>query len=374
MARLAWKNLIQDRSRLAVMLIGVTLAVVLMLIQSGLYFGYMQTCSSMIDYCPGDFWVVPEGTMNGDAVMPFPEEVADRVRAVPGVAWAEGITHGWAAMKLPDGAMLWGQVVGFNPDSRVGAPREIVTGRITDLHRPGTYFVDEASLPLLQGARVGDILENSGQRMELVGVSRGRKSSSTYPILYSSADTAQDQTWNLERKIQFVVAGLAPGADREEVRWRLESLGHYDIHTPAGYSDIVRSYWARKTGIGLGIGTTMVLGFLVGLVIAGQTMYASTVERIREYATLKAMGATNCEVSAILWTQAGIISVVGYICGSLLASLFQDSSAAELIAIVFTPWTFVLIFIATVIMCFLASLLSVLRLFRLDPATVFRTG
>ncbi len=374
MILLAWKNLVHDRGRLAITFVGVSFAVVLMLIQSGIYFGYMNGVSAVIDHSGADLWICKEKTANADTALTIPKEEVLRVRSTPGIAWAEGLTHGWASVRLPDGTNIWAQVIGFNPETGFGGPWEMVQGSFADLRKPGTFIVDEASLPLMPGVRVGDKLENWGNKMEIVGVSRGAKSYNTYPIVFTSQKTAQAQTFDLKDRVHFIMAKVESGADREATIERLRKMRHYEVHTRDGFSGRVRSYWATKTGIGIGIGVTMLLGFIVGLVIVAQTMYSATVERIREYATLKAMGATNWEICSTLLIQAILVALGGYGAGMVLALLFKTLPLMDtVIAVDFDPQLFAGSFVATLFMCLGASVASVARVLRVDPASVFRT-
>ncbi len=373
MIRLGWKNLIHDRMRLVVTLVGVVFSVVLMLLQSGIYYGFLDSVSGMMDRSPADVWILSAKTLNADTARTIPEETVHRVRAIPGVAWADSITLAWAGIRLADGTNTWVQVTGINPDTGVGGPPEMLTGSITDLRRPGTYILDEASLPLLPGVRIGEKIEAFGQKIEIVGLCRGAKSYSTYAVLFSSVRTSQEQLVLLKDKVSFVAAKFEENADREMTMVRLRNLAHLDVYTREEFHDMVRTYWAGSTGIGVGIGLTMVLGFIVGLVIVGQTMYSATVERLREYATLKAMGATNWEICVIIGTQAVIVGLVGYALGALVALGLTLTDTGKVVSITLSPQLFGVIFGATGVLCLGASVLSIVRALRVDPATVFRS-
>lgn len=369
---IGWKNLVRDRSRLAISLVGVAFAVFLMLLQSGIFFGFILASSAVIDNCPADLWVVTAKTPNFESAWHFSENDVGLVEGLPGVEWADRMIHTFAYMKLPNGEGRWAQVIGFNPDTGVGGPWELVQGSLSDLKRPGTYFIDESSLPQFTGVSVGDKLENFDKKMEIVGVSRGAKTYTTYPILFTSYRTCQDQMPMLENEITFIVAKLSPGADVDDVKERLRRLTKFDAYTKDEFSRKTRTYWATKTGIGVGIGLTILLGFVVGLVIVGQTMYTATVEKLREYATLKTLGATNLEICFIIWTQAVLVGLGGYVIGAALAAGLKAAYSGEAVAVYFPPWIFGVMLCAAVLMCLGASMLSIGRVLRVAPASVFR--
>ena len=114
------------------------------------------------------------------------------------------------------------------------------------------------------------------------------------------------------------------------------------------------------------------LGFLVGTAIAGQTFYNFTLENIKQFGALKAMGATNLRIVGMILLQAMVVGLLGYGIGVGLAALFGWSSRGRELAF-FTPWQLLPITGgAIVLICILSSLLSVQRVIRLEPAIVFR--
>lgn len=372
MIRIGIRNLLHDRIRLAVSVLGVTVAVGLMLMQTGIYSGYMKNVSIWIDSCSADLWISSPSTVNIDTARPMSENVHPLVEATPGIAWAEKMIHGWAYITLPDGAGLWSQVNGFDPDTGIGGPPEMLVGSFADLKKPGTYIVDESSMPMMHGARVGDKLENYDYKMEIVGLCRGVKSVSTYPIMFASYRTCQEQSLWMQDKMNFVAAKFESGTDREMAMERLRRIPNVEIFTREGLGAAAQHYWKTKTGIGVGIGLTVTLAFFVGFVIVGQTMYASTVERLREYATLKALGSTSLEICSIIGVQAVLVGVAGYALGAFGIFLAQQGSMNTIIAIDVGAGLFAVIFAATMLLCLGSSVLSILRVLRVDPALVFR--
>lgn len=373
MISIAWKNLVHERSRLAASLVGVAFAVILMLMQSGIYFGFLNSASAIIDHCPADLWIVSANAVNFESSATFSERELSAVRGTPGVAWAERLIHLFGYVTLPDGRGTWAQIVGFNPESRVGGPWEMIRGAAGDVKKPGSYIIDRSSMAQLSGIRVGDKLENNSRMMEIVGVCRGAKTNTTYPIFFTSYETAQKAIPGGEERTSFIVARLEVGAARNAVLSRLKRSDKFDIYTREGFSGKTRDYWATKTGIGVGIGVTILLGFVVGLVVVGQTMYASTVERLREYATLKALGASNATVCSMIGLQAVLMGIVGYAVGALLTLLAGTLYVDEIVAMALSPMLFGVMFGLTLAMCLGASLLSIVRVLRVSPAEVFRS-
>src|SRR5688572_27750171 len=101
--------------------------------QVGIYLGFMQNASMIIDNAPADIWITSKNSANFDFPLPFTEGKLRKVKAVPGVAWAEHMVLGWANMKLPNGGSENIELIGFNPDSGVGGPWRLREGNIDAL-------------------------------------------------------------------------------------------------------------------------------------------------------------------------------------------------------------------------------------------------
>lgn len=364
----------QNTARAIITVVCVMFSVVLILIQVGIYFGFMHNASAVIEHCPADLWVMSTETVNTDCARPFDESLFYKVKGTPGIEWASRMTHCWGYLKLTNGAGLWCQVVGFDPANGVGGPWELVKGSYDDLKKPGTYIIDEASVPLLRGLGYGDKLENFEQKIEIVGVCRGVKSYTTYPVMFTSYKTAQDQYFAMGGRLSFIAVKVAPGTSIHEVRDYIGQSKKLQALTGPEFSGMIQSYWATQTGIGVGIGVSILLGIVVGILTVGLTTYAATMERLKEFATMKAIGATNFQVCKVVWAQAISVGIAGYAVGAPFALLVQRAYAQKVISVQLTPELFLGTFVGTIAMCFLASMLSVMKVTRLEPVQVFRNG
>jgi putative ABC transport system permease protein len=135
---------------------------------------------------------------------------------------------------------------------------------------------------------------------------------------------------------------------------------------------MTRFYWMFTTGAGVAVLIAAVLGFIVGVVVVAQTIYATTMDHIREYGTLKAMGAANSYIYRVVITQAGISSVVGYVLG-MFVSIFIVRASASGGAAILLPWQMaVVIFFLTLLMCVIAAIVSINKVTNIDPAMVFK--
>src|SRR5262249_28922294 len=116
MRLLAWRNLFHDRVRLVVTLTGIVFAIVLIVVQVGLFLGFTQTTSVIIDHSGVDLWISASGLRNFDSAAPIPESKFHQALATPGVGRAVKTIVDFSAWKRPDGGQESVQIIGVNPD------------------------------------------------------------------------------------------------------------------------------------------------------------------------------------------------------------------------------------------------------------------
>jgi len=171
----------------------------------------------------------------------------------------------------------------------------------------------------------------------------------------------------------FLIVRVGHGYDAQAVKRALQAeLPEVDVWTRQEFSRRAQLFWIAKTGAGGALLTAAMLGFLVGLVIVSQNIYATTMENIEEFATLKAMGAPARFIRRIVMSQALFSGVVGSAIG--LAATFPLINAVRgTIPWVFTPWWLPAGMIGVgLLMCVLASVISVRKAVSVEPARVFR--
>lgn len=372
----ARRNLLYDPVRFAATLIGVTCAVLLMTAQIGVYVGFMKSASQIVDHAGADLWMVKAGTVNFDSASPFSERKLEQARAVRGVVRTAPLVHAWGFLALPAGRTELVELIGFDPRTGAGGPWRLREGRIADLAARDGFIVDASFLERLGGLRVGERAEYFGRSVELVAISDGVSSLTTYPIVFTSIRSARAISGFLRPdETNFGLIWLDPAlsaVERGRALAELRAIPGIEVHTREAYSRLTRRYWTLETGFGTAFGVAILLGFAVGVVIVGQTIYAATVHHLREYGTLKAMGATNGDLYRIVFHQALASAVAGYLLGAGATLLVVRLYVRIGVKVEVTAATMAAMLAATLLMCFLASLLSVRRLARLEPALVFR--
>jgi putative ABC transport system permease protein len=373
MPPLAQRNLLHDKVRLTVTLTGIVFAVVLIVVELGLFVGFTVTTSSIIDKSKVDFWIVSRHTPYIEQGAPFSERKLYQVLATPGVASADKYVVRFAEWKTHEGAEESVQIVGLNPYNGVGGPWNVVEGNVQDLKTPDAVIIDELYKKKLGVTHIGEIFEINGRRAKVVGFTRGIRAFTTTPYTFTSFKNAQGYANLQEDQTFFILVKAAPGTDLKELQRALESrLRDVDVLPTAKFSSMTRIYWMFTTGAGVAVLIAALLGLVVGVVVVAQTIYATTMDHIREYGTLKAMGAPNIYIYRVIMAQAGISAGVGYALAMIVSFFVVRASQSGGAAILLPLPMAIGIFFLTVLMCIGAAVISINKVTSLDPALVFR--
>jgi putative ABC transport system permease protein len=373
---LARKLLLHDRLRFAVAIAGVSVSVMLVLVQVGLYYGFMDTASSIIDASHADLWVGKAGNESFEFASPYDERTFYKVASVPGVERAERVLMNFAQFKLADGGDLGVQIVGVETTpghQPLLAPWHVVAGDANRLSEAGAIVVDQSEYSKLKIDRVGHTTEIAGVRAEVVAMTKGIRSFTTSPIVFTDIRTARSYLPQVgANAVTYVLVKVAPGVTPESVKARIDAIPHLAAYTTSEMSKRTRMYWSSRTGVGAGFFTTAVLGVIVGFVVVGQILYSGTLQYLREYGTLKAMGARNMAVVRVILSQAMISAALGFVVGGVLAVGMQAAMKGANLTVALFPGLYVATLVVTIVMCSFAALLSIVKVLRLDPASVFK--
>jgi putative ABC transport system permease protein len=374
LTRIARRNLFYDRRRFAAIAAGVCFSIALVLVQLGLFEGLAENASQVIDHTPGEVWVMARNTGNFQWGQLMPRRTVSVVRSTPGVAWARELIVGWTQLRHPDGGMQQLEVLGFDTAARVGAPWRVQAGALDELAIPGRVAFDVSSTEKIGSFRVGEHREIRDQRVRVAAITEGITSFTTVPFVFTSLSTARALTGYIgPDDTIYVVAGLSAGASPAAVIAALRArLSHLDVLATEAFSTRTRRYWMFETGMGIGFLLTSSLAIAVGTVIVSQAIYAATNEHFAEYGTLKAMGMSNRRLAAIVVAQGLISGAVGALPGAALGALVVAAARTRGLEAIFAPRLVVATVVVAWLACAIAAATSVRRVWRLEPAMVFR--
>ncbi|MGA2890470.1 MAG: ABC transporter permease [Terracidiphilus sp.] len=373
MPPLARRNLFHDKIRLAVTLTGIAFSVVLIVVQWGLFQGFSSSTTSIIDNSGADIWIAAKGTVYLEQAAPFNERKYYQVLATPGVGSAMKFILRWSGWKQPSGRWEGVAIIGCDPDSAMGGPFHLVAGDAQQLKQPNAVIIDKIYADKLDAHQIGDMVEINGYQAKVVGFTDGIRAFTTNPYVFTTFKRALDFAAIPADKTNFVLVKTALGVDPKTLKADLQArLPDNDVFLTTEFSKSTQHYWMFKTGAGTAVLMAAVLGLVVGIAVVTQTIYASTMDHIREYGTLKAMGAPNSYVLGVILQQAAIAAVLGYVIG-MTASVFVVHAASKGGANILLTWkTAIEMQFLTIFMCGIAAVVSIKKILGLDPAMVFK--
>ena len=380
----ALKMLVGDKARYLGIVLGVVFASLLITQQMSIFTGIMfRTFSTVTDTGYPEIWVMDKKVQYIDDVKPLQDTKLYTVRGVEGVDWAMPFYKGLLKARLADGRFQTVNLFGLDDATLVGGPPTMVEGRLEDLRRAEGVIVDEngargrlakpdpAGVPPIP-LRVGDVLELNDHRAVVVGICRVGRTFQSQPVIYTTYSRAVSFAPRERKLLSFIVAGVKPHLDVEDVCKRIEEQTGL-VALPANefkWKSVF--YYLKYTGIPINFGTAVLLGFLVGTAIAGQTFYNFTLDNLKQFGALKAMGASTWTLLGMILLQALVVGVVGYGIGVGIASTFGILSKNSELAFRL-QWQILLVSAAAVVViCALSALLAIRKVVKLEPAIVFK--
>ncbi|MFO0927718.1 MAG: ABC transporter permease [Gemmataceae bacterium] len=378
MGWVALKMLLGDRAKYLGILFGISFATLLMAQQVSIFVGIVKrTGSQILDIRDADIWVMDNQVRYIDEVPGLPETDLQRVRSVPGVAWAVRMFKGQVRARIEQGKFRNVILFGLDDASLVGAPARMVAGNLADLRRPDAVIVDKAGHQYLwpgEPFQFGREFEMNDRRAVLVGVCEALPPFQTLPVMYTRYSQAARFVPRERHLMNFVLAAPAAGQDAADVCRRIER--------DTGLMALTQQEWFWKsiiyvlssTGIPVNFGITITLGFIVGLAVAGQTFYLFTLENLKQFGALKAMGVSNPRIVGMILIQGLVVGATGYAIGIGLTALFftMTSHITHLAGLHLIGSVMVGVAGAVGLIVVAASLISIRKVLVLEPAIVFR--
>ena len=368
---LASRNLFQDRLRFIASLIGIVFSVVLVMVQLGLFFGFSRMITTMIDHASTDLWIVSSGTKYFEDLSLLNSTTRDRLLAVDGVAEVIPMVAGFSAWRLPDGAMTSVFVIGADVNTGALPPWNVVGGNLQDLTTPGTVAIDRSYYDRLGVSGVGAASQIRGLPVNVGAVTDGIRSFTTTPYVFSGLAEARSYIGLPSSFTTHFLVRLKRDAGLERVRQTiLANNPAMQVLTPDQFRAQSRSFWLFRTGAGAALVAGALLGVIVGTVIVAQTLYSSTKEHLYEFATLRAMGASNSFIYQVITYQALLNAVLGFAIAACIGIAVVFVTANSAVQVVITRTLIIELLILTILMSIVSAAAAIIRVVRVDPAIV----
>jgi putative ABC transport system permease protein len=376
---IALRMLTAERSKYLGLVFAIGFCTFLLQNQMSIFAGIMRRTGSQIsDITEASVWVMDPKTEYFEQTKALKDTDLLRVRGVQGVQWAVRLFKGNPIAKTESGKYAATTMIGVDDETLIGVPRKMLLGRWEDLRRPDSIVVDRAGYQLLYPGEkeyLGRTIELNDRRVTIVGISDASASFLSLPIMHARYSEALQFQGRERKQLSFVLAKPVNGISPEELCRRIESATALRARTTDQFRwDCIR-YYLKNTGIPVNFGITIMIALIVGTVVAGQTFYLFTIDNLRQFGTLKAIGVADRTLVWMILLQAFTAAAIGFSIGTGMEVTFveiflQKIATRGLILL----WQSVAISAACILfVVIVASLLSIRRVLRLEAATVFRS-
>ncbi|AIO69100.1 ABC transporter permease [Burkholderia oklahomensis] len=372
--RLAFKLLVNDSAKFTALIVGITFAVFLMVEMTSLFAGILNKSSSTVINIGSKVWVMDPGVQTIASSIGMPDYVLDAVRSIDGVKYAVPIYSGGALVKLGDGTYQAVTVIGLDDTSLLGRPT-MKAGRIEDIYAENGFIaIDDAEFPKLKNPALGTTFELNDNRGVIVGIAKVASSGLFgTPTLYTTYARATRYIPSARYTTSYILVEPKSDPDIAHIKQAVAALG-YRAYTKEEFMKHISDFYKYETGVGTNILLMTAISFIVGLSISGQTFYTFILENLEKFGALKAIGAKNRELVAMILFQATFTALTGYGLGVGLCTVLISIARLRLpsYAALITYGNLALAFGMVVVIAGLSSYLGVRRVLRIEPFDIFR--
>lgn len=374
----ALRMLTGDRAKYFGLVFAIAFCTFLLENQTSIFANIMKrTGNQILDVTDAEVWVMDPKTEYWEQTKALKDTDLSRVRGVPGVRWAVRLFKGNPVARTPEGKFASSFLIGVDDATLAGAPRRMLLGSYERLREPNSVVIDQAGYVLLfpgQPLELGHTLEMNDHRVTIVGISDAAAPFASLPVMHARYGEAVEFLGRERTQLSFIIARPAAGLTAEALTTRITNQTGLRARTTAEFLwDCIR-YYLRNTGIPVNFGITIAVALVVGTVVAGQTFYLFTVENLRQFGALKAMGVSNGRLTGMILLQAFTAGSLGFALGTGMAATFFEATLRELPTRgIVLMWQCVVLTGACILLVVtVASVLSIRRVLVLEPASVFR--
>lgn len=372
MLRFALRFVTYDKPKSIGVILGILISTFLVGQQTGIFLFLTGAMSSLVDNTQADIWVVDNKTTNANSLGQIDVRVGYQVESIPGVKKAYPMIVAGGTAKFSGGKSAAVTIIGAQPPYFKGGPFRIATGNLTDLLQEGGVSTDQFDGKNLNNPTIGTSFEINGKRVQVALQTRGARGfGATYMFTTVSRARALGNIPN--SKVSAYLVDLEEGADPKTVVNQInQAMAGIRAWTKNDFSRATVSTILGTSGIAFSVGTLIIFAAISGMVIIGLTMFSAAVDRLRDYGTLKAIGANNSYIRNLILIQALFFAFIGYGIGILLLQGFRNGIAKTGVLFDYSLAIKIGFFLVTMFISLGGAIFAMRRIGKLEPASVFR--
>lgn len=371
---IAYKLLVNDRSKFFALLLGITFAVFLMVQMTSLFSGILNRSSATVNNIGASMWVMDPAVNNVSSSIPLPDYMLDAVRSIQGVRYAVPLFLGTGQGRLADGTFQAVNIIGLDDTSLFGRP-ELDQGRIADVYgENGFIVVNDAEYGKLGRPGIGAQFEINDHRATIVGIAKVSSNGLFgIPTLYTTYSRAIQYLPTSRFTTSYILVEPRDAGAVTRVKTEVARLGYLAL-TREEFNRRIANFYKYQTGVGTNLMLMTVISFIVGLSISGQTFYTFILENLEKFGALKAIGAKSGELVMMILFQATFTSLTGYGIGVGLCALMIMLAKLRLpdYAAMITLANLGLALGMVVVIAAISSAVGIRRVLRIEPFDIFR--
>jgi len=380
MIRVALAMLTHDKAKYLALVAGIAFASLLISQQAAIFWSALRSSTYGVQSASAaDIWVMKSNVEILDLADPMREAVVNQVRSVPGVQWAVPYYQALGMVRTRQGSFRPVLVIGVDDATLIGAPAaRMVAGDVRCLERPDAVIFDvsgyQQNFPDLP-VELGVEIEIGQTRAVVGGFCKAPPAWGGQTVVYTTRSLAVRMSRETENTVSLVLAKSEPGRQPRQVAAEIERQTGLKARASVDFAAEIIGWMLRFSGVAEFFGVTILMGVVIGVAIVGQTFYLFSVENVKQFATLKAIGVDNRRVLGMIFLQASTVAVLGFALGVGAASLFfawfgpgTGGLRGMNMPVAIFVGTGVFIYLMVVASCFL----SIRRVLTADPAIVFR--
>src|SRR5262250_3303285 len=375
---IALKMLTGDRAKYLGLVFTIAFCTFLLENQTSIFAGILKRTGSQIrDITDAEIWVMDPKTEYFEQTKRLKDTDLTRVRGVEGVQWAVKLFKGNPVARTLSGKFDVAICLGLDDATLAGVPRKMVLGSWERLREPDSVVIDKAGYVLLfpgEPLQLDRTLELNDHKVTIVGISDASAPFVSWPVIHTRYSEAVNFVGRERTQLSYVLVHPQPGVSGEEVCRRIEAETGLRARTTDQFRWDCILYYLKNTGIPVNFGITITIALIVGTVVAGQTFYLFTLENLKQFGALKAIGVTNWRLTGMVLLQAFTVAVMGFGLGTGMAAAFFEMTLRKIATRgIILMWQSVAITGGCILfVVIIASLLSIRRVIVLEAAAVFR--
>lgn len=374
-----WKTSLQfmtyDKTKLIGILAGIFIAIFLIGAQMGILDGILDTSIGIVKNNRDYIYIVDKKSTSSGTLANVDQRVGYSLKSIPDIGKIYPVIVTMGTIKLNTGATLMSSIIGVQYPEMIGGPQKYSPEtNLSDIQNNGAMIIDAGDVGSMDNIKQGDYFSVNDKRVYVSGFSVGNPGLGQQNIITTIERARQLSGFSNNHVSAYMIksSSMDPVKQKQIIRTINETIPN--VKAWAGNEFALKSieYTKEVSGVVAVFYMMMTFSLLTGTIIVGLTMFSSVNDRIRDYGTIKAIGGSNKLIAQLIIKQAVLYALLGFtisVTSLTILKIFMNSINQSMI---FTPSLWLWLFIATMLLSLLGSVISMRKIFKLEPVQIFR--